>query len=104
MRNIGVRKRDGLLGPDGMTNVPGSRRGRRLDTVREQKARDSYLEEALRRFLSAIVSLWHNSLIVSAGDSTMAGGAKGVFVVKDKERGRGWTIEGGGEACCGLKR
>lgn len=56
MRNTGVRKRDGLLGPDGMTNVPGSHRGRRLDTVREQEARHSYLEEALCRSLSAIVS------------------------------------------------
>lgn len=46
MRSVGVRNRDGFLGPVGMTNVPGSRRGWRLDTVMEQKARDSYLEEA----------------------------------------------------------
>ena len=34
-RRFGVRNRDGFLGPDGMTNVPGSRRDWRLDTERE---------------------------------------------------------------------
>lgn len=52
-RKFGVRKMDGFLGPDGMTNVPGRRRCWRLDTEREQKAKDSwdsYLEEAPRHF------------------------------------------------------
>ncbi len=33
----------------------------------------------------------------------MAVEAKVVFVVEDRERGRGLAIEGGGQACCGLK-
>ncbi len=33
----------------------------------------------------------------------MAVGPKVVFVVEDRERGRGLAIEGGGEACCSLK-
>ena len=44
-RSFGVPNRDGFLRPDGMTNVPGCRRGWRLNTMREQKTRNSYLEE-----------------------------------------------------------
>lgn len=84
MRSTGVRNREGFRGPAGITNVPGSRRGRCLDTVRGQEARDSYLEEAPRRSSSGKSSLWHSSSIDSAGDSVMAVGAKFVYVVEDR--------------------
>ena len=51
MRNFGFPNRDGFLGPDGMTKVPGCRRGWRLDTMKEQKVRSSYLEEVQSRSL-----------------------------------------------------
>lgn len=51
MRIFGFPNRDGFLGPDGMTKVPGCRRGWLLDTMWEQKTRDSYLEEVHSDFL-----------------------------------------------------